>query len=141
MAGEHTLRAEIITPEGEVFSGDVRQLSTRTTVGEIGILANHVPVLARLEPTELRLHLSEGEVRRYAQAEGWLQVFANRAVVLATEAVDPDRLDAGELRDRLADADARIGEAEEGSAARERAERDKRRAEAFLEIAGAGPSS
>ena len=89
----HTLHAEVLTPEGEVFSGELRQLSTRTKVGEIGILANHVPVLARLVPTELRLHVDEGETKRYAQAEGWLQVFANRALVLVGEAVEPEALD------------------------------------------------
>ena len=68
--------SSLLTPEGEVFNGEVRQVSTRTAVGEIGILANHAPVMARLRPTELRLHLSESEVRRYAQGEGWLEVRA-----------------------------------------------------------------
>lgn len=136
--GEHTLHAEVLTPEGEVFNGEVRQLSTRTKVGEIGILANHVPVLARLQPTELRLHLSEGEVKRYAQAEGWLQVFANHALVLVGEAMEPEQLDESSLRDRVKDAEARMGEAEEGSAAYARAEQDKVRAEAFLDVASSG---
>lgn len=136
--GEHTLHAEVLTPEGEVFNGEVRQLSTRTKVGEIGILANHVPVLARLQPTELRLHLSEGEVKRYAQAEGWLQVFANHALVLVGEAIEPEQLDESSLRDRVKDAEARMGEAEEGSAAYARAEQDKVRAEAFLDVASSG---
>ena len=35
------LDVEVLTPEGEIFRGEVRQLSTRTEVGEIGILANH----------------------------------------------------------------------------------------------------
>lgn len=136
MAGtEHSLHAEILTPEGEVFNGEVRQLSTRTTVGEIGILANHVPVMARLRPTELRLHISESEIRRFAQAEGWLEVFGNRARVLVGELVEPERLDRAELRGRLQDAEARMKEAEEGSAAFQAAERDRARAEAFLEIA------
>ncbi len=86
---EHTLHAQVMTPEGEVFDGEVEQLSTRTKVGEIGMLANHVPVLARLQPTELRLHMPDGEIRRWAQAEGWLQVFANRATVLVGEAIPP----------------------------------------------------
>ncbi len=133
---EHTLHAEVLTPEGKVFEGEVRQLSTRTAVGEIGILANHVPVLARLRPTELRLHVSEGETQRYAQAEGWLQVFANRAMVLVGECVPPDELDTEGLRERVRDAEQRIGESEEGSAAYDRAERDKERAEAFLKVAG-----
>ena len=133
----HTLHAEVLTPEGEVFKGEVIQLSTRTKVGEIGILANHVPVLARLMPTELRLHISDTEIKRYAQAEGWLQVFANHALVLVGEAVEPDQLDEGSLRSRIADAEARMSEAEEGSATYARAEQDKLRAEAFLEVAGA----
>jgi F-type H+-transporting ATPase subunit epsilon len=134
-AAEHTLSVEVLTPEGEVFEGDVVQVSTRTAVGEIGILANHVPVLAALEPTELRLHISDSQIERYAQAHGWLQVFANQALLLVEEAIPPERLDAGRLREQLQDADARLSEAEEGSAAYERAQKDHQRAEAFLAIA------
>ena len=135
-ADGHTLHAEVLTPEGPVFEGDVVQVSTRTVVGEIGVLANHVPVLARLRPTELRLHMPDGEVRRWAQAEGWLQVFANRATVLVGEAIPPERLDTGELRSRIEDADARLRESEEGSGAHTQAQKDKDRAEAFLQVAG-----
>jgi F-type H+-transporting ATPase subunit epsilon len=132
---EHMLSVEVLTPEGEVFSGDVRQVSTRTAVGEIGILANHVPILAALEPTELRLHLSDSEIERYAQAHGWLQVFANHALILVEEAVPPDQLDPARLRDQLQDAEQRLSEAEAGSADRERAEKDRRRVQAFLKLA------
>jgi F-type H+-transporting ATPase subunit epsilon len=135
---EHNVNVRVLTPEGEVFTGEVEQLSTRTAVGEIGILANHVPVLARLRPTELRLHLPGGEEQRWAQAEGWLQVFANQATVLVGEAVPPDQLDEGELRSRIEDADARLNESEEGSGAWNQAQKDKERAEAFLEVAGSG---
>ena len=124
-----------MTPEGEIFSGELVQLSTRTTVGEVGILARHTPMIARLVPAELRLHLDGGETRRYAQGEGWLEVFANRARVLVAEAVSPDALDAAELRDRLADAQQELREAEEGTAAQEAAERETKRLEAFLQIA------
>src|SRR5215213_753150 len=131
----HTLEAQVLTPEGEVFSGELKQLSTRTSVGEIGILARHAPMVARLVPAELRLHPPDGEVQRYAQGEGWLEVFANRARVLIAEAIPPDQLDAGDLRRRLEDAEQSLNEAEEGSAAAEQAERERARAEAFLAIA------
>ena len=137
MAEGNTLHAKILTPEGEVFAGDVEQLSTRTAVGELGVLANHVPVLARLRPTELRLHMPGGEVRRWAQAEGWLQVFANNATVLVGEAVPPDQLDQESLRSRVSDAEKRMADAEEGSGAYAQAVKDKERAEAFLEVASA----
>jgi F-type H+-transporting ATPase subunit epsilon len=129
------LDVEVLTPEGEVFSGEVRQLSTRTEVGEIGILANHAPVLGALQPTTLRLHVSDSETRRYAQSHGWLQVYANTARVLVEEAVPPEDLDAGALKEQLSDAERRFSESEDGSAERARALKDKQRAEAFLQIA------
>lgn len=132
---EHKLSVEVLTPEGEVFSGEVVQVSTRTATGEIGILANHVPILAALEPTELRLHLSESEIERYAQAHGWLQVFANHALLLVEEAIPPDQLDTGRLKEQMDDAEQRLSEAEEGSAAHDRAEKDRERAEQFLAVA------
>src|ERR687896_773836 len=114
MADEHRLEAEVLTPEGEVFRGELFQLSTRTSVGEVGIRARHAPLVARLVPHELRLWKSENEsyIVRYAPGEGWLEVFANRARVLVAEAVPPERLDPGELREKLSDAAQRLSEAE-----------------------------
>jgi F-type H+-transporting ATPase subunit epsilon len=135
MAGENKLEAQVLTPEGEVFSGELQMLSTRTTVGEVGILAAHVPMIARLVPAELRLHKSDSEVERYAQGEGWLEVFANRARVLIAEARSPDELDVADLKRRLEEAQQGLSEAEEGSAAAEQAERARARCEAFIQIA------
>jgi F-type H+-transporting ATPase subunit epsilon len=135
LAGEGKFEVEVLTPEGEVFNGEVSQVSTRTAGGEVGILANHAPLLATLRPAELRLYESGGEPRRYAQAHGWLQVFGNRARLLVEEALDPEDLDAAVLKEQLADAEQRLGEAEEGSGAHGRAAKDRDRAEAFLSIA------
>ena len=135
MARENKLQAEVLTPEGEVFSGELQMLSTRTAVGEVGILAEHVPMIARLVPAELRLHKSDSEVETFAQGEGWLEVFANRARVLIAEAQSPDELDVSELKQRLSDAEQSLSEAEDGSAAAEQAERERARCEAFIKIA------
>ena len=135
MAAEHMVDVEVLTPEGEVFSGEVRQVSTRTAVGEVGILANHAPLLAALQPAELRLHVSDSETKRYAQAHGWLQVFGNHAKLLVEEALAPEDLDAATLKEQLADAEQRLAESEKGSGSHARAEKDRDRAEAFLAIA------
>jgi F-type H+-transporting ATPase subunit epsilon len=126
--------AEVLTPEGEVFSEEVEMLSTFTTVGSIGILAHHEPVLARLEPAELRLYRSESEIVRFAQAEGYLQFAENRALVLVEEAISPDQLDRGTLETRLSEARASAERAEQGSEEHSRALRDARRFEAFLAV-------
>jgi F-type H+-transporting ATPase subunit epsilon len=125
---------EVLTPEGEVFSDEVEMLSTRTVVGSIGVLAHHEPVLARLEPTELRLYRSEAEIVSFAQAEGYLQFAENRALVLVEEAIAPEDLDRSTLEGRLAEARAAAELAEEGTEQHARAERDSRRYEAFLSV-------
>src|SRR2546421_6386414 len=89
---------EILSPEGQVFEGEVEMISTRTTSGSIGILANHTPLLAMLDPTELRLYESENEVIRFAQGEGYIQVGFNRALMLVEEAHRPEDLDRSELQ-------------------------------------------
>ncbi|MBS1880525.1 MAG: ATP synthase F1 subunit epsilon [Actinobacteria bacterium] len=135
MAAEHMIDVEVLTPEGEVFEGEVRMVATRTEVGQIGILANHAPVLAALRPTELRLKVSDSETKRYAQAHGWLQVFGNRARLLVEEAIPPESLDAGALKEQLSDAEQRLSESDAESAEYARAQKDRDRAEAFLSIA------
>ena len=127
---------EVLTPEGELFKDEVEMVSTRTTTGSIGVLANHAPILAMLEPTELRLYKTESEIVRFAQAEGYMQVAGSRVLVLVEEAQPAGELDAGALRDRVQQADRELQEAGEDSERRRVAERDKRRWERFLEIAG-----
>ena len=131
-------KAEVLTPEGQVFDDEVEMVSTRTGVGSIGILANHAPLMAILEPTELRLYRSESDVVRFAQGEGYLQVVDDSALVLVEEAMDPDSLDRSDLETRLREARESLDQSEEGSQERVHAERNVRRWEAFLEIAGGG---
>ena len=64
-----------------------------------------------------------------------MQVFANHAQLLVEEAIPPDELDTGRLKQQLEDAEQRLAEADEDSAAAVRAEKDRDRAETFLEIA------
>jgi len=126
---------EILTPEGEVFNDEVEMVSTRTVTGSIGVLANHTPMLANLDPTELRLYKSDSDVIRFAQGEGYLQIGGNRVLVLVEEAVPPDDLDASELQDRLKRAEQELEGAEEDSEERRLAEREQARLKAFLDIA------
>jgi F-type H+-transporting ATPase subunit epsilon len=131
-------QAEVLTPEGEVFNDEVEMVSTRTSVGSIGILAHHEPLLGMLDPTELRLYKSESDVVSFAQAEGYIQVAGNRALVLVEEAHPPEELDTSQLQDRLQDAERRLESSDEDSEAQRVAERDKRRWERFLQIAEGG---
>jgi len=127
---------EVLTPEGEVFNDEVEMVSTRTTVGSIGILANHAPLMAILDPTELRLHRSDGDIVSFAQGEGYLQVVDNTAMVLVEEAHAPEDIDRSDVESRLKEARDAMERAEEGSEERNRYERNVKRYETFLEVAG-----
>ena len=127
-------QVEVLTPEGEVFNDEVEMVSTKTTVGSIGLLANHQPLLAMLDPTELRLYKSESDVVRFAQGEGYLQVVDNRALVLVEDAIAPDDIDRSAFESRLQEAREAAESADEDSEERARAEREVKRYEAFLEV-------
>jgi F-type H+-transporting ATPase subunit epsilon len=127
---------EVLTPEGKVFEDEVEMVSTRTVTGSIGVLANHAPLMAILEPTELRLYKSDSDIVRFAQGEGYLQVVENSALVLVEEAIAPDDIDRGAFEARLKEARSNAENADEDSEERARAEREVRRYEAFLEVGG-----
>jgi F-type H+-transporting ATPase subunit epsilon len=128
-------QVEVLTPEGAVFKDEVEMVSTRTSTGSIGVLANHTPVLAMLDPTELRLYKTESEVVRFAQAEGYMQVAGNRALLLVEEAYPPSELETSDLRERLQRAERELEAAGDDTERRRVAQRDKRRLERFLQIA------
>jgi F-type H+-transporting ATPase subunit epsilon len=132
----HTkFQCQVLTPEGEVFNDEVEMVSTRTTVGTLGILAHHAPLMGMLEPTELRLYKTESDILRLAQSEGYLQVADNRCLLLVEEAIEPDKLNKAELEEKLRECEQEAERAEEGTEERERHERDARRWRAFIDVA------
>jgi F-type H+-transporting ATPase subunit epsilon len=131
-------RVEVLTPEGEVFNDEVEMVSTRTGVGSIGILANHQPLLAMLDPTELRLYKSESDVVSFAQGEGYVQVSEDGVLLLVEDAIEASKIDTGEQQEKLKRAEEELSSCEEGSEQHRLAARQKRRAEVFLKIAGGG---
>ena len=125
---------EVLTPEGQVFSDEVEMVSTRTTTGSIGLLAHHAPLMAILEPTELRLYKSDSDVVTFAQGEGYLQVVDNSALVLVEEAIAPDDIDRSSIESKLKDAEHSLEQAEKGTEEYARCERNVKRYRAFLDV-------
>ena len=137
-----TFPVEVLTPEGKAWEGEVEMISTRTAVGSVGILANHAPLMAMLEPAELRLYESgsenpeQADAVRFAQGEGYLQVVDNSALLIVEDAIKPEDLDRPALEARLKEAQDGLGRAEEGSEEQARLRREVARCEAFLAVAG-----
>ena len=113
-------------------------VSTKTAVGSIGILAHHQPLLAMLDPTELRLYKTEGECVRFAQAEGYLQMAGEPRPDPGRGGARARRSRRGSLRERFAAGRAGARRRRRRSEKRRVAERDKTRLEAFSSIAEGG---
>ena len=99
-----TVEVHIVTPEREVWGGDVDQVIARGIDGEVGILGGHAPLLVQLAIGPLRL-LTDGAETRAVVDGGFLHVSTHegrtRADVLASHAELADEIDVAEARRRL----------------------------------------
>jgi F-type H+-transporting ATPase subunit epsilon len=133
----HTpFKADVLSPAGKVFSGEVQQISTRTVSGELGILRKHQPLLGRLEAGELRLYLPEdGEVKRLVQTGGYVQVAGDGGVLLLVDEAYPvedyDRAKAEADQQKAAE---KVEKAEPGTEQHRLAVAGKKRADALVKL-------
>ena len=93
------------------------------SAGELGILAHHAPLISSLKPGRTNLTVAEGGERlEWATAEGFIEVRKNEALVLVSEAVRREDIDAGEARARLERARADLERAGDGDVFRAKRE-------------------
>lgn len=96
-----SLNVEVVAADRKVWSGEARLIVARTTEGEIGILADHEPVLALLVPGIVTVTATDGQTIRAAVDGGFLSMADNTVAVLAEAAVIADEVDrAAVQRDR-----------------------------------------
>ena len=129
-------QADVLSPGGKVFSGEVQQISTRTVSGELGVLRKHQPLLGRLEAGELRLYLpNDGEVKRLVQTGGYIQVAGDGGVLLLVDEAYPiedyDRAKAEADQQKAAE---RLEKAEDGTEQHRLALAGKKRADALVKL-------
>lgn len=80
------LSVSVVSADQEVWTGEAKQLITRTVEGEIGILPGHEPMLAILGQGEVRITLEDGNVIKATADDGFLSVAANVVTVVARNA-------------------------------------------------------
>ena len=80
------LTVEVVSPEKRVWSGEATSVSARTVDGDIGILANHIPLLGVLVPGTVTIHLVDGGKSEFTMAGGFISVNKNRVSILGEEA-------------------------------------------------------
>ncbi|MEO5535181.1 MAG: F0F1 ATP synthase subunit epsilon [Pseudolysinimonas sp.] len=86
MADPKSLNVSVVAADHEVWSGQARQVVARTTIGQIGILAGHEPVLGILASGEVRVTLLDGEVITANAEDGFLSVQNDTVTIVAGSA-------------------------------------------------------
>jgi len=107
-----TFSLQVVTPDHTVYSGEIVSLVAPGVEGYVGVLAHHAPMLVGLAPGLLELTAPTGERLVYAITGGFLQVAANKAIVLADAAETPEEIDVRRAREALERAQARLQQAQ-----------------------------
>ncbi len=123
------LNFALVSPERELFHGDVDSVVVPGSEGEFGVLPNHAPVMSVIKPGALRV-LNEGGERRIFVNGGFADVTPEGLTVLAEEAIDIADLDAAVVEAQLKEAQEDLRDANT-DARREAAERAVARLEAL----------
>jgi F-type H+-transporting ATPase subunit epsilon len=89
----NTLHVEIVSAEGEIFSGEAKMVFLPAAEGEIGVAPRHAPLLALLKAGEVRVRPVEGEDQSFYVGGGALEVQPTRVTVLADTAARAADLD------------------------------------------------
>jgi F-type H+-transporting ATPase subunit epsilon len=104
-----TLRLEIVTPAGTVYSDDVEMVTLPSIAGQMGILPRHVPLIAQMVPGEMIVR-KDGRDVFVATGEGLIEVTGNRVAILTDLAIPADRIDEAKAEEARQRAEARLRE-------------------------------
>lgn len=132
-----TVRLDVITAERSVYSDDVSMVIARATDGDIGVLPNHVPLIAGLVPFPVRIKKEDAAEEKIFVSGGFLEVQPDKVSILATAAELATEIDLERAQSALERAKKRLAEREEGIDL-ERAERALLRASVRIMVAARG---
>lgn len=105
------LRLEVVTGERLVYADDVDVVVAPGAAGELAILPNHAPLLTTLKPGELRMRKGSEE-RHLAVTGGFLEVLANKVMILADAAEYAEEIDEQRAQEAIRRAQERVARRE-----------------------------
>lgn len=104
---EKTFNLQIISPTRIFFDGDVDMVEMKTTEGEIGVLAGHIPLTAILQPGVVRIKQADG-TKEAALHDGFVEIRKDKVTVLAESCEWPDEIDLNRAEEARERAERRI---------------------------------
>lgn len=104
---DKTFDLQIISPTRVFFDGKVTMVEMKTTEGEIGVLAGHIPLTAILQPGVMRIKQEDG-TKEAALHDGFVEIRKDRITILAESCEWPDEIDVTRAEEAKARASERI---------------------------------
>ena len=102
MASSGALRVELVSPERVLFSGEAKQVITRTLDGgEIAFLPGHIAFLGALTECHTRIYLADGKVQDVAVHGGFVEVAPDHVTILSDSAELAEAIDIKRARAAL----------------------------------------
>ena len=102
-----TLRLEIITPQGTVFSEDATMVTLPAIDGQIGVYPQHVRLITQVVPGEIIVHRG-AEAHFFAVGEGLVEIDAHSVAIVTDMAIPAERIDEARVEEARARAEARL---------------------------------
>lgn len=127
-----TFHAQILTPEGSLFDGDVEGVQVPGKSGDFLMLFNHAPIVSSLGVGRVIIKKPDNSVTVYAISGGFVEMNDNKMTMLAEKAEEASEIDVEEARKLRADAKERLKDVKND---REKAEKDLAIADNKLKIA------
>lgn len=88
-----TIHVDIVSAEGEIYSGEAAMVFAPASMGEVGIAPRHAPLLTTLKPGEVRVEDTAGKEHFFYVTGGMLEIQPHLVTVLADTALRGDQLD------------------------------------------------
>ena len=120
-----TFHVRLLTPEREVFAGQAQHLFARGSLGYLGVLAGHAPLLTSLEPGVMSIRAADGRTEHFVVTGGFLEVSNDQATVLADAAEHASEIDAAAAERALAEARTMLASPHLGSQGEADVERER----------------
>jgi len=130
------LRVEVVSADGRIWEGDAVSVIARTTEGDIGILANHEPLLAILVPCAAEVLSTEGVREIVAVDGGFLSVSDNRVSILSSYGKMAREISLPDAERELAAAQKRLEEGDVSTGTMQHFHRASAQVKAAAKMAG-----
>lgn len=99
----NTMKFEIVTQEKVVLKEEIFQVTVPTKVGEITVMANHVPLVSAISPGVIQIKKKDEQLELISISGGFIEVLKDKVVILANTAERAEEIDiqrAEEARER-----------------------------------------